>query len=90
VAALVARGFEQDELFEPRKALEQAGAVVQIVSPEPRSVRGWNHTEWGREVPVDVRIDQPKGSTAAVGYGGAPTPARQRPPNILNGPGAGP
>jgi protease I len=24
VAALVARGFEQDELFEPRKALEQA------------------------------------------------------------------
>jgi protease I len=58
VAALVAKGFEQDELFEPRKALEEAGAVVRIVSPEPRSVRGWNHIEWGNEVPVDAPIDQ--------------------------------
>ena len=33
VAILVTDGFEQVELTEPKKALEQAGAVAQIVSP---------------------------------------------------------
>ena len=58
VAALVTNGFEQDELLKPRKALEDAGATVQIVSPEPGRVRGWKHTEWGDEVPVDRTLDQ--------------------------------
>jgi protease I len=34
VAILVTDGFEQVELTEPQKALEQAGAVTHIVSPE--------------------------------------------------------
>ena len=34
VAALATHGFEQDELLRPRKALEDAGAKVDIVSPE--------------------------------------------------------
>ena len=55
VAALVARGFEQAELLEPREALEKAGALVEIISPETNGkVRGWNHTDWGEEVDVDV------------------------------------
>jgi protease I len=58
VAILVDQGFEQVELTEPRKALVQAGAVTLVVSPRPGSVRGWNHTEWGEEVPVDVPLDQ--------------------------------
>ena len=33
VAILVADGFEQVELTEPKQALEKAGAVTQIVSP---------------------------------------------------------
>ena len=33
VAILVANGFEQVELTEPKKALEDAGATTQIVSP---------------------------------------------------------
>ena len=33
VAALIDNGFEQVELTEPKKALEQAGASVDIVSP---------------------------------------------------------
>jgi protease I len=53
VAALMTHGFEQVELFEPRKALEAAGATVQVISPESGRVRGWNHTEWGDEVDVD-------------------------------------
>ena len=58
VAALVANGFEQVELVEPRKALQAAGATVHVVSPEPDAVRGWNHTEWGDEVRVDKRLEQ--------------------------------
>jgi protease I len=56
VAILVDDGFEQVELTEPRKALERAGAVISVVSPKEGAVRGWNHTEWGEEVSVDVPI----------------------------------
>lgn len=53
VAILVANGFEEVELTEPRRALEQAGARVEIVSPEDGSVRAWAETDWGQEVKVD-------------------------------------
>ena len=57
VAALVENGFEQVELTQPKQALEQAGAEVQIVSPQPSKVKGWNHTNWGDEVSVNRRLD---------------------------------
>jgi protease I len=57
VAALVDNGFEQSELLEPKKALEAAGARVDIVSPQQGKVKGWQHTDWGQEVAVDVRLD---------------------------------
>ncbi len=60
IAILVADGFEQVELLEPRKALMDAGAEVVIVSPKDDRVRGWNHTEWGKEVDVDVRLNEAK------------------------------
>lgn len=41
VAILVAEGFEQSEMVEPRKALEQAGAETSIVSPSQDEVQGW-------------------------------------------------
>jgi len=58
VAILVAKGFEQVELIEPKKALEAAGAQTSVVSPEQGKVKGWNFTEWGEEVPVDVPLEQ--------------------------------
>src|SRR5262245_52571735 len=58
IAILVADGFEQVELTEPRKAIEQAGARAQIVSPAKGQVKGWNHTDWGEPFPVDVPLDQ--------------------------------
>jgi protease I len=58
VAILVADGFEQVELTEPRRALDEAGARTSVVSPSEGSVRGWNHTEWGDEVAVDQPLDQ--------------------------------
>lgn len=59
IAIVVTDGFEQVELSEPREALLEAGATaVHIVSPNKDVVKGWNHTEWGDELPVDVPLAQ--------------------------------
>lgn len=60
VAILVTDGFEQVELLEPRKALDEAGATTKVVSPAGKKLKGWNHKEWGNEVPVDVALDSAK------------------------------
>ena len=57
VAALVDNGFEQSELVEPKKALEAAGAQVDVVSPRDAKVKGWRHSDWGDEITVDRRLD---------------------------------
>jgi len=56
VAILVADGFEQVELEEPRAALERAGLATEIVSPNPRSVKGMRHAKAGRSLDVDVPL----------------------------------
>jgi protease I len=58
VAILVAEGFEQSEMVEPRKALEAAGARTAIVSPAPGEVQGWNHFDKAERFHVDVPLDQ--------------------------------
>lgn len=58
VAILVADGFEQVELTEPKKALEQAGAQTQIVSPVKGQVQGWNHFDKADKFSVDVPLEQ--------------------------------
>ena len=45
VAILITDGFEQVEMTERRKALEQAGAETVVVSPKSGSVRGWKFTD---------------------------------------------
>jgi len=57
VAILVTDGFEQVELLEPRRALDDVGAETRIVSPKEDRVRGWNFTEWGDDQRVDVALD---------------------------------
>jgi protease I len=76
VAILVTDGFEQVELVEPRKALDQAGAETKIVSPKTDRVRGWKFTEWGDELPVDVPLDktQPENFDALLLPGGVMNP----------------
>jgi protease I len=60
VAILATDGFEQVELTEPRKVLDAAGAQTRVVSPKADKIRGWNFTNWGDEVKVDVPLDQAK------------------------------
>jgi protease I len=56
VAIVVTDGFEEDELVKPKQALEEAGAVTEIVSPNRDKVRGWKYTDWGSEFKVDKQV----------------------------------
>jgi protease I len=58
IAILVTDGFEYVELVRPRKALDDAGAKTSVVSPKTDRVRGWNFTDWGDELSVDVPLDR--------------------------------
>jgi protease I len=58
VAILVEDGFEEVEMTEPRKALDQAGAKTSIVSPKDQHVHAWNFKNWGGEFKVEVPLGQ--------------------------------
>ena len=56
VAILTENGFEEVELTSPMNALEQAGAIVHIVSPQKEKVKAWDHDHWSIELPVDKNL----------------------------------
>lgn len=60
VAILATDYFEQVELTEPKKALEQAGATTRIVAPEPKQgqITGFNHDTKGDTFKVDLPLEQ--------------------------------
>lgn len=58
VAILATDGFEQSELFEPKKALEEAGAEVSVVSLKSGEIKAWNEDDWGKTIAVDLTVDQ--------------------------------
>ena len=80
VAVLVDQGFEQVELTSPVERLREEGADVSIVSPVSGKVKGWNHTEWGDEIPVDVELGDasPEEFDALVLPGGVMNPDKLR------------
>ena len=51
-------GFEEVELTEPLKALEKAGATVEIASLKTGKIQGWDKTDWGKSVKVDLPLSQ--------------------------------
>ena len=57
VAALVAQGFEEDELVVPRRAMMNAGAEVRVVAPGGGEVRAWQHGHWGERWRADVDLE---------------------------------
>jgi len=80
IAILVEDGFEEVELTSPKAALEEAGAETHIISPKHDKVKGWNHTQWGQELPVDVGIEQanPNNYDALLLPGGVMNPDKLR------------
>jgi protease I len=80
VAVLVENGFEQSEMVEPRKALQEAGAQADIVSPQPDKVKGWKGGNWGDEFPVDRKLEEarPEEYDALLLPGGVMNPDKLR------------
>jgi protease I len=59
IAALIGDGFEEADLFEPRKALEEAGAVVTIVGLDERArtrIRGKRGLDDGQSVRAEELV----------------------------------
>ena len=80
IAILTENGFEEVELTSPKQALEEAGAFVEIVSPQKEKVKGWNHDHWSIELEVDKNIDDASadGYDAIVLPGGVINPDKLR------------
>lgn len=57
VAIVVTDGFEEVEFTEPKKALENAGAKVDVISLKAGKVKAWATTNWGAEYDVDKTIE---------------------------------
>jgi protease I len=58
VAILAADMFERVELEEPRKALEAAGAKVEIVSIHDGEIKGFDHFDPANTVKVDKTVEE--------------------------------
>ncbi len=80
IAILATDGFEQVELTEPRKALDEAGATTVVVSPKSGEIKGWKFKEWGETIKVDKVIDDanPNEFDALVLPGGVINPDHLR------------
>ncbi|MFA0960804.1 type 1 glutamine amidotransferase domain-containing protein [Roseivirga sp. BDSF3-8] len=79
IAVLVANGFEQVELTKPVEELKKSGATVHIISPESKTVKGWDKTDWGKTFDVDVHLD----SAMPTDYDGLVLPGGQMNPDFL-------
>jgi protease I len=55
-AILSTDGFEQSELFEPKAALERAGAIMHVVSLRPGKIKAWKDGNWGKTIDVDMTV----------------------------------
>jgi protease I len=86
IAILATDGFEQAELTEPKKNLEDAGAEITVLSIKPGEggkageIKGWDKTDWGKTVKVDrlVYDAKPEEFDALVLPGGQINPDKLR------------
>lgn len=58
IAILATDGFEQVELTEPKKALEQQGAITKIVADKAGRVQGFHHADKADFFNVDLTLDE--------------------------------
>lgn len=72
-------GFEQSELIEPKRLLEEAGMTVKVASLEEGEIKGWDEKDWGKSVAVDMLV----GNVDAAEYEALLLPGGQINPDIL-------
>jgi protease I len=80
IAILATDGYEQAELTDPKKNLEQAGASTEVLSIKEGKIKGWDKTDWGSSVTVDrlVADARPADYDALVLPGGQINPDKLR------------
>jgi protease I len=80
IAILVTDGFEQVEMTEPRKALQEAGASIELIAPDGGSVQGFNHLDKGDTFEADLALAEadPMNYDALLLPGGVANPDRLR------------
>lgn len=81
IAILATDGFEQSELTEPKRLLEEAGAEVSVIAPgDATQIKGWDKKDWGKSVDVDVALSDADASDydALVLPGGVMNPDKLR------------
>ena len=73
VAILATDLFEQAELLEPRKALDEAGAHTVVIAPKAGEIQGVQHDKKDQRVKVDMTLDKadPNDFDAVLLPGGA-------------------
>ena len=76
VAILATNGFEKSELFDPKKALEAAGAEVEVISLKSGKIKSWDKKDWGKSIEVDLTLKKADASNydALVLPGGVMNP----------------
>lgn len=80
IAIVATDGFEQVELTDPKKTLEDAGATVEVLSLKEGLIKGWDKTDWGGSVKVDGLVAEadPADYDALVLPGGQINPDKLR------------
>jgi protease I len=80
IAFLMANeGVEQVELTEPRKAVEEAGAEVDLIAPEKEQIQGFNHLDKADTFDVDKTTSEAR----ADDYDGVVLPGGVANPDTL-------
>ena len=79
IAILATNGFEQSELEVPLRKLREAGATVDVVSPESGEIKGWDMKDWGGF----VKVDRSLGEVSAQDYDAIVLPGGQLNPDYL-------
>ena len=80
VAIITENGLEEVELTSPKKAMENAGFKVDVISPQKNKVKAWDQDHWSIEIPVDVNLSDadPDDYDALMIPGGVMNPDKMR------------
>ncbi len=79
IAILATDGFEQVEFTKPKKAVEEAGGTVHVISLKSGKIQGFNHAEKADTFEVDKTVD----SVKADDYDGLILPGGVHNPDAL-------
>ena len=80
IAFLATDGFEEVELTDTRRNLEEAGAKTEVISLRSGKIRSWYFKDWGETIKVDRAVSEARAADydALVLPGGVISPDKLR------------